>query len=91
MGEFSIPLRGMKKARAGIEPAIELLQSPALPLGYLADTRSDWGAGGSKIAILVAVNSLESSQEDQMIIPAATVSLVWESIRMKLPVVRLRR
>ena len=24
------------EARAGIEPAIELLQSPALPLGYLA-------------------------------------------------------
>ncbi len=26
------------EARAGIEPAIELLQSPALPLGYLAIT-----------------------------------------------------
>ena len=24
------------EARAGIEPAVELLQSPALPLGYLA-------------------------------------------------------
>tara|TARA_R110000850_G_scaffold117831_11_gene234485 strand:+ start:410 stop:523 length:114 start_codon:yes stop_codon:yes gene_type:complete len=26
------------EARAGIEPAIELLQSPALPLGHLAIT-----------------------------------------------------
>ena len=28
------------EAWAGIEPAIELLQSPALPLGYLADALS---------------------------------------------------
>ena len=33
----------MKKleARAGIEPAIELLQSPALPLGYPAQGEGD--------------------------------------------------
>lgn len=29
------------EARAGIEPAIELLQSPALPLGYLAITLTE--------------------------------------------------
>ncbi len=34
------PLRsgGCLEARAGIEPAIEVLQTPALPLGYLAET-----------------------------------------------------
>lgn len=34
---------GMLEARAGIEPAIELLQSPALPLGYLAETPPEMG------------------------------------------------
>lgn len=35
------------EARAGIEPAIELLQSPALPLGYLAVTfRPEMRQGG---------------------------------------------
>ena len=32
--------RESMEARAGIEPAIELLQSPALPLGYLAFIKS---------------------------------------------------
>ncbi len=35
------PRCGVMEARAGIEPAIELLQSPALPLGYLAITLNE--------------------------------------------------
>jgi hypothetical protein len=50
---------------------------------------SEKRTGGTKRSILPTVNAL-AKRKSQRIIPAATVSLVCESIRMKLPVERLR-
>ncbi len=87
----------MVEARAGIEPAIELLQSPALPLGYLAFTKKKhplWRTGVRVIKSHYYRMSMGLNFSDEIsyiIIPGATVSFGWVSIKIKLPVTRFLR
>ena len=81
--------RWILEARAGIEPAIEVLQTSALPLGYRASQRQILRLAAQDFAL--RLRSGQALRAPASLTPAKRLNLATAPLNLQSEILRLRR